>query len=311
MLFFLAAVANTVPPAAIDGMIVAATVSAFSTLLLFWLSASVSVSPLPMVEVSDSPAPLSDLPASLSFPIDFVRSSADFLTAISFSKDSFSSSSSILSSLSSASSLILGVPTPLRTSIDALREIVLADPGLLLPPDLEDPGLDDLAESGCKVAVPGLDTLAEAGLELGAVDFGETGCVLDSMGFLTDSTDPDLDCALSVLFSDSSDLLDLADWGLELALDLTLAVVPGRDSFTDSFSELFELADVDLELAWDSESYFGELALESFSDCESTPATSDDSFLDLDDVGLDSFSELAELSLDSFPEAGLESFLDL
>merc|ERR1712013_856266 len=134
-----------------------------------------------MVEVSDSPAPLSDLPASLSFPMDLVRSSADFPRSLSLSAVFFSSSksflpsslsitlfpSSLLASFSSASSFILGVPTPLRTSTEALLEMVLADPGL-----------DDLAESGCKVTVPGLDIFPEVGLELGAVDFGEVGLEL-------------------------------------------------------------------------------------------------------------------------------------
>lgn len=87
LLFFLAAVANTVPPAAIDGIMTAAAASTFSALLSFWPSASVSVSPLPRVEVSDSPAPLSDLPPSLSFPIDLLRSSTDFLRSLSLSMD--------------------------------------------------------------------------------------------------------------------------------------------------------------------------------------------------------------------------------
>jgi len=110
--------------------------------------------------------------------------------------------------------------------------------------------------------------------------------------------------------SDSSDLFDLADCGVGLSFDLLIVEVPGLDSFTESFSEVLELAEEDLELLFDSESYFGELALESLADfrelaeltLELVLATSGNSLLDFDEVGLDSVSELDELSLDSFPD---------
>ena len=123
LLLRLLAVAKTVPPAAIDGAATAAAMMCDPVLL----GGSSSLSSLPIVEASESPAPLSD-----------------------FASECFSLSSSSLSLSSSFSSieLILGVPASLRTSTDALLEIVLAEVGLLEPAD---GGLLDrveVAESG-------------------------------------------------------------------------------------------------------------------------------------------------------------------
>jgi hypothetical protein len=131
--------------------------------------------------------------------------------------------------------------------------------------------------------------------------------VFEVIDFLTDSTDPDLDPAFGVLepdLSDSSELFDLADWDLELSFDLVLVEVPGLEFFSGSSSEFLELADAVLELASDSEPDL-ELALESFLDF---PELERESLPDFAELTLESLSEPVFDAFPEFADVGLEYF---